>query len=51
MGWVRNMYNKFIGNEEGNFGFGFGNFGNFGGGMFDNFFSFFIEGSGGSGEF
>lgn len=49
-GWARNMYNKFTGNEEGNPGSGFGNFGNFGGGMFDNLFSSFTEGSGGSGE-
>lgn len=45
-GWARNMYNKFTGNEEGNPGSGFGNFGSFGGGMFDNLFSSFTEGGG-----
>lgn len=44
--WARNMYNKFTGNEEGNPGSGFGNFGNFGGGMFDNLFSSFSDGFG-----
>lgn len=47
-GWARNMYNKFAGNDEENPGSGFGNFGGFGGGVFDNLFSSFTDGSGDS---